>query len=200
MFSDSQARRLWRQFLLRTELTLSSVSAGVRRELIEDLSAHIQDLTASDTANADELARLKAALARVGDPRQFLAPLIEEAVFRVPHRDVGLASAIYALVSLVARGWRLTLWASTIMLTALLGAVALLISIGSLVRPENIGVFSLGADEIQIRILGGHGGAPVLAPWLSFAALALGVALMWATRRGVHAIVLEILLRRGEAT
>jgi hypothetical protein len=135
----------------------------------------------------------------VGDPREFLAPLIDEAVFRVPHRDVGLANAVHALMSLVARGWRLSLRASAVMLAALLGAVALLISIGSLVRPENIGVFSIGADEIQIRILGGQGGAPVLAPWLSLGVFVLGAALMCAAWRGARALVLEILLRNEEA-
>lgn len=200
MFSDAQARRILRQFLLRAELMLGSVSAGVRRELIDDLSAHIQDLVASDAINIDELARLKAALARVGDPREFLAPLIDEAVFRLPHRDVGFASAFFAMMSLAARGWRLTLAASAIMLMALLGATALLISIGSLVRPENIGVFSIGADEVQIRILGGHGGAPVLAPWLSFGILALGALLICAAWRGARALVLELLLRNEEAT
>ena len=46
MFSDARARRAVARFRMRATLMLSAVSPAVRRELIEDLDAHIQDLAA----------------------------------------------------------------------------------------------------------------------------------------------------------
>src|SRR5687767_14533852 len=116
MFSEPKARRAWRHYRLRVELMLSSVSLGVRRELLDDLARHVRDLVDHGQDGASEFERLQAALERMGDPREFLTPLIGEAIFRDP-RDVGFRQAGRTVLSLLTRGWRLA-WRSALTLLA----------------------------------------------------------------------------------
>ena len=193
MFSEPRARRAWRHFRLRVELMLSSVSGGVRRELVDDLAAHVLDLVAHGRDDAGEYERLRAALQRIGDPREFLAPLVGEAIFRDPPRDVGVGQAGRVLLSLLSRGWRLAWRSASVLLAAVLGALAILVAVGSMLGPEAVGLFRLGPDEIQLRLLGGQGGVPLFAPWLAIGLLVLAAvsgAFAW---RQARRLVLEIL-------
>ena len=194
MFSEPRARQAWRRYRLRAELMLSSVSGDVRRELLEDLATHVRELVAHGEDGASEYDRLRVALERMGDPREFLAPLVGEAIFRDPRRDVGFGQAARAMLSLLSRGWRLAWRSASSLLAALLGALATLVAIGSLLDPEAVGLFRLGPDDFHLRLLGGQGGVPLFTPWFAIGLLALAtvsLAFAWRQARG---LVLEILL------
>jgi hypothetical protein len=194
MFSEPKARHAWRQFPLRVELMLSSVSASVRRELLDDLAAHVRDLVAHGEDGAGEYERLQAALDRIGDPREFLAPLVGEAIFRDPRRDVGLGQAGRAVLSLLSRGWRLAWRSASTLLAVLLGALATVVGFGSLLKPDAVGLFRVGADDIYLRLLGGQGGVPLFRPWFALGLLALAVVSIAFAWRQARRLVVEILM------
>jgi hypothetical protein len=199
MFSEPKARHAWRQFRLRVELMLSSVSGEVRRELLDDLASHVRELVAHGDDRTSEFDRLRAALKRMGDPREFLAPLVGEAVFRDPRRDVGLGQAGRAMMSLLSRGSRLASRSALTLLAALLGALAALVAVGSLLDPQAVGLFRLGPDDFALRLLGGKGGEPLLAPWFAIGLLMLAAAsLAYAWRQARH-LILEIMLNGAPA-
>ena len=193
MFSERKARHAWRQYRLRVELLLSSVSSGVRRELLSDLATHVSDLVAHGQASASEYEKLTAALERMGDPREFLAPLIGEAVFRDPRRDVAFGQAGRALLALLSRGSRLAWRSAAALLAALLGALAIVVGLGGLLDPQSVGLFRLGPDDIHLRLLGGHGGVPLFAPWFAISLLALAAASTAYAWRQARKLILEIL-------
>lgn len=194
MFSEPKARQAWRRFRLRVELMMSSVSRGVRRELLDDLASHVRDLVDHGQDGASEYERLRAALERMGDPRDFLAPLVGEAVFRDPRRDVGLRQAGRAMLSLLSRGWRLAWRSASTLLAVLLGALAALVAFGSLLDPGAVGLFRIGPDDIHLRLLGGQGGVPLFAPWFAIGLLALSAASIAYAWRQTRRLVLEILM------
>lgn len=194
MFVDPKARRAWRHFRLRVELMLSSVSSSVRRELLDDLGAHVRDMVAHGPDGAGEHERLQAALDRMGDPREFLAPLMGEAIFRDPRRDVGFGQAGRAMLALLSRGWGLAWRSSAALLAAFLGGLAILVAGGSLLDPGKVGLFRLGPDEVQLRLLGGQGGEPLFAPWLAIGLVMVAAGLMAFAWRQARKMVLEILI------
>jgi hypothetical protein len=194
MFDDPKAHRAWRQFRLRAELMLSSVSRSVRRELIGDLTAHVQEMVAESPDGEGEYERLLAALDRIGDPREFLAPLIGEAIFRDPRRDVGLRQVGQGALSLLSRGWRLAWRSAAALVPVLLGALAILVAVGSLAEPAAVGLFRVGPDEIQLRLFGGQGGIPVFVPWFAIGLLALAIASLAVAWRQARRLVFEILV------
>jgi hypothetical protein len=194
MFDDPKARRAWRHFRLRVELMLSSVSGGVRRELLDDLAAHVRESVAHGADGAGEYERLRVALDRIGDPREFLAPLIGEAIFRDPRRDIGFGRTGRAMLSLLSRGWRFAWRSTSVLLAALLGALAILVAAGSLLDPAAIGLFRIGPDDVQLRLLGGRGGVPIFGPWLPIGLIALATLSMVFAWRQARRLVLEILV------
>lgn len=193
MFTDPRARRAWRHFRLRVELMLSGVSRGVRRELLDDLAAHVREMVAHGREGGGEYQRLAAALDRIGDPREFLVPLVGEAIFRDPRRDVGLGQAGRAMLSLLSRGWRVAWRSASALLAAALGALALLIAIGGLLEPQSVGLFRIGPDDIQLRLLASPGGVPLFAPWFALGLLVLAAASIALAWRQARRLVLEIL-------
>jgi hypothetical protein len=187
MLKDRGARRAWRLYFLRAEATLSQLAAPVRRELIEDLKSHVRDILANDQSGDSDLARVTAALARVGNPREFLAPLVADAVFRGPPRHGGLWATCRAIALYAGRGTAYLFRVLGLGAAAAVGFVLAAASLNSLCRPDRAGLFLVGEDEVQIRVfgLGAGGGEQLLAPWLAALMALGGLALIaWAAHRG----------------
>ena len=186
MFKDTRARRAWNLYFLKAEAVLSPLSAPVRRELIDDLKSHARDILTNDASEGDEFARVSAALDRVGNPKEFLAPLLAEAVFRAPAQHGSFGMAYRTLSLYAARGTSYLLRAIGLVLTAAAGLAIGLAALNSLFRPDRAGLFLLDRDEYQLRVLGlsATGGEQLLAPWIAVALIALGLALLvWSARR-----------------
>lgn len=186
MFKDARARRAWLLYFLKAEAVLSPLAGPVRRELIQDLKAHVQDLLANEQLRGDELERLNAAFARVGNPKEFLAPLVAEAVFRAPPRYGDAAMVVRTLSLYAARGTAYLVRATGLVLTATLGVCVTLASLNSLLRPASAGLFLVGDDEYSLRLfgLGASDGRQLLEPWAAVLLVVVGIAVVaWSLSR-----------------
>jgi hypothetical protein len=199
MFKDARARRAWSLYFLKAEAVLSPLQESVRRELLEDLKTHVQDILANEPGTGGEYERLTAALDRVGDPKEFLAPLLAEAVFKIPpqHGSFGMAYRTIKLYG--ARGGAYLMRAMGLVFAGALGIATALAAINSLIRPEHAGVFKIGHDEYQIRILGlgASTGEQLLAPWVAVALIAVGALLLYWTTVRVRRMLLELIASVG---
>lgn len=195
MFKDARARRAWLLYFLRVEAVLSPLSAGMRRELIADLKGHVQEILANEPVEGDELTRLNGALERVGNPKEFLAPLVAEAVFRAPPRFGGVGMTMRTLSLYAARGTTYFLRAFGLALLAAAGFCLALASLNSLFRPASAGLFLLGGDEFQLRLLGfgASGGQQMLEPWMAALLILAGSALIVFTVRRARQMLLELI-------
>lgn len=195
MFKDARARRAWNLYFLKAEAVLSPLSTGVRRELIADLKAHVQDILSNEPLEGDELARLHAALARVGNPKEFLAPLLADAVFKAPPAFGGLAMTARTLSLYAARGTTYFLRAAGLVLAAAAGLCIALASLNSIFRPQSAGLFHLGGDEVQLRVLGlgATGGQQLLEPWMAALLVLAGIALVFLSAKRARRMLLELI-------
>jgi hypothetical protein len=200
MFSDRRARLKWRLYLLRAEAAISSLPRSVRRELIEDLRTHVADLVANGDAASDEIVRLDAALARLGDPKEFLAPLIANAVFGAPRNTLSmmlLTSRAYA-----SRGAIFLLHLIALILSFLAGTIAVLSALGSLLEPRRFGVFRIGEGQYHVGAFGTTqpAGEQLLSFWPALLLALAGAALIvWALRSGRRIAFSLISLSPGPA-
>lgn len=76
----------------------------------------------------------------------------------------------------------------------MLGALTILVAVGSLLDSAAVGLFRLGPDDVQLRLLGGQGGVPLFGPWLAIGLLALAAVSMAFAWRQARRLVLEILI------
>jgi hypothetical protein len=195
MFKDARARRAWNLYFLKAEAVLSPLAAGVRRELIADLKAHVQDILSNEPLEGDEHARLSAALERVGNPKEFLAPLVADAVFKATPTFGGLSMTTRTLSLYAARGTMYALRAFGLVLIAAAGVCFALASLNSFFRPTSAGLFQLRGDEIQLRVLGlgATGGQQLLEPWMAAILVAIGIALILFAAWRVKRMLLELI-------
>lgn len=195
MFSDPRALSLWRRYRLRATYALGAVAGPVRRELLDDLGSHVAEaLDASDSAG-DEYDRLASILQRLGDPKEFLAPLISVAILKHP----GPPSALAAARDAISGAWRLgsTLLAAalTYPILAIVGAALSTLAVMRALAPDMAGVFALAPDDYQVRILGSQdGGEQVMPLWVAALLFPLGLAIVVWTIARVRALALSLVL------
>jgi hypothetical protein len=195
MFKDARAKRAWLLYFLRAEAVLSPLAPAVRRELIDDLKTHVRDILANEPATGDELSRLNAAFDRIGNPKEYLAPLLADAVFRTPPRfsSVGMTARTLLLYAASGAGYAVqTLWLT---LTGMLGFCLALASLNSLARPDRAGLFLIAPDEYQLRLLGigQTAGQQLLEPWLAILLIIAGAALVTIAARGARRVLFKLI-------
>lgn len=196
MFEDPKSRRSFRLFKLRAELMLGGVARGVRRQLMEDLTAHLVELVEHADPSLPESVRVDAAIARIGDPREFLAPLVADAVLSARAQRTGWRAVAYAAI----RGGRRLGEAASIALSFVIGTMLGVAAAGAVILPERIGLFHLSGDEYQLRLFGlsENAGTPVFHPWFSLLGLVIGAALIFASWRGSRRLAADILAGERE--
>ncbi|HXI87690.1 MAG TPA: hypothetical protein VNH64_09540 [Parvularculaceae bacterium] len=198
MFEDPRSRREWRRFRLHTSLLLGGVSGAIRRQLLEDLTAHIRDCVENEPHELPEFERVKAALAKVGDPREFVAPLLADAVLNASPRRAGLAASLRAIIQYAGFGWAYLARAAMLCATLAVGGGLLVLAVSAILRPDAAGVFVAPPDNVQFSIFGWseHEGTPFLYPWLAIALGIIGGLLLWLGWRSARRILSEILMMK----
>lgn len=199
VLNDPFARLVWRLYLLRARSILSSAPAATRIELLGDLKNHLWELMSAtgdknDDENNDEnneRKRLKTALARLGDPRDFLAPLLATSD-TAPTLSARIRQILFPLtriplflISVMALGF------VTVVGLAFLGA-----SIGSLFDAEKYGVFLIGESSLRIGTNSGLEGASyrqLLTPASALLVAAAGGAVAGGALFALRAFALRLL-------
>jgi len=77
---DADALRLWNDYLDDASRVARRLPETERRELVLELRSHLAEsfAVAGELGDADELARVRAAIARLGRPRDFLRPILAD--------------------------------------------------------------------------------------------------------------------------
>lgn len=75
-FSDPAARALWNDYVAQVDRMVALIGPEAA-ELSEDLRAHLADSFASDTSGS-EVGRLRRAIDRLGQPSEFLRPMLAD--------------------------------------------------------------------------------------------------------------------------
>jgi hypothetical protein len=77
---DPDALRLWNDYLDDASRVARRLPGTERRELVLELRSHLAEsfAVAGDLSDADEPARVRAAIARLGHPRDFLRPILAD--------------------------------------------------------------------------------------------------------------------------
>lgn len=195
MFSDPRARALWRRYYQRATYALGAVAASARREMLGHLREHVEEALRLSDDEEPEYDRLADILDRLGEPREFLAPLVSEAVLRRPSPPNPLAAALDSINAACRLGSTLLATALAYPMLAIAGAALTTLGFMRALAPDTAGVFALAPDEYQVRILGDHdGGQQVMPLWAALLLLPLGAAIVgWAIAR-VRALALKLVL------
>lgn len=195
MLSDPRARALWKRYYQRATYALGAVAATARREMLDHLREHVEEALRASDGKGSEYDRLGCILDRLGEPQDFLAPLVSGAVLSRPSPP----NPLTAVLDSINVAWRLgsTVLAAAVAypMLAIAGAALATLAFMRMLAPNMAGVFALAPDEYQVRILGNHaGGQQVMPLWAALLLLPLGAAIVaWAIAR-VRALALKLVL------
>lgn len=201
IFKDRAARLAWRLYFLRAEAALSAMSGPVRRELLDDLQAHMRDILSNDRSAESEHERLRAAIARVGDPKEFLAPLVADAVLKASPKHASLAMTYRTFMVYAGRGTVSALKAGGLVLASATGVVLVTQALGFLVAPDRFGVFRVGDGQYHISLFGAAPtvGEQVLSLWSAALVAIVGAGIIAWTARHARGILRYLVAVAGAA-
>ncbi|WP_341711373.1 hypothetical protein [Erythrobacter sp.] len=176
-FQEPDAQRHWRYYRLRVALILGALPRLDRHEIITDLEAHVADRMAHCTAPT-EMGRLREALSQLGEPRDYLGPLVEPMLER-HHGVARLLGRILAPLLPARRMIDETVMLAGNMLALALGVVVLVLGVGGVLAPSRFGIFRLGPDEFLVSFLGRIvPGATNALPWPAYLVMAAAALVM----------------------
>lgn len=195
MLSDPRARALWKRYYQRATYALGAVAATARREMLGHLREHVEEALRVSDAEGPEYDRLASILDRLGEPQDFLGPLVSGAVLSRPRPPNPLTAALDSINVAWQIGSTLLAAALAYPMLAIAGAALATFAFMRALAPDMAGVFALAPDEYQVRILGSHdGGQQVMPLWVALLLLPLGAAIVaWAIAR-VRALALKLVL------
>lgn len=153
-FQDPSATRAWDQYFRAVDRYLKPLSTLRRQEIRDELVAHVLDGMDAEPVG-DESTRLATVLSRMGTPDSYLEGVVEDA----------------ALANETGAGWRfaqgLKSLGRTIGLatTYVLGLMALLLAIGRVFYPAEVGVFRMSSGWIVAGYVDNEGATDLLGMW-----------------------------------
>lgn len=187
VFADPDARRRWVAYFDDVDRLLSRVGADAA-ELRSDLEMHVTDSMAA-ASNGGELERLDAALSSLGQPNDYLHPLMaDELIDRgtLTYNPITIARGLYSSVLAGSRRTAIALgFGLGYLLLGVFAAMAIL-------KPfwfQNVGVFRNSDGTISAGIVAQSEGArELLGLWSIPITLVLAALLYIALTKGLRTL------------
>lgn len=184
-FDDLATTRRWKAYFAQVDRLLA-LAGDDADELRGELQAHLADSFAAGDRHLPELARLEAAIARLGDPAQYLRPLVADALLDRGTRSYDPRPIARGLYHGFRAGSARALVAATFGLGyALLAAFSAM----ALLKPvwgDHVGLFRRGDGGISFGIVADPGGHELLGAWIVPIALAVAALLYVALTRALR--------------
>lgn len=192
-FEQGRTRRLFSLHRLRVLHILAGLPRSVRTGLANDLDDHLLEIY-HHIEGADEHARLQSALTRLGDPSEFLAPLVGEALFERQTRPDSLMTSIRQGAALAMSGATNLSLLVVNMIFGAAGLVLTLIGLGTLARPGRSGVFEIAPGEFHARIWGAVTEEQSILPlWGGLLIMLSGLAVLYLVQKWLRQAALKLI-------
>jgi hypothetical protein len=184
-FVDPAAQRCWDSYFAEVDRLLLRGGGGAA-DLRGDLEAHVVDsMTASP--GGSELEQLRAALARLGQPIDYLRPILADELIDRGTRSYNPLTIARGLVYAIKAGSRRAAVAAAFVIGYLLLAVLTAMAVLKPLWGEHVGLFRHNDGSISAGIIATSADAHELLGWWSIPiAFVLAAALYVALTKGLR--------------
>jgi hypothetical protein len=185
-FVDPAAQRCWDSYFAEVDRFLLRGRAEAA-DLRGDLEAHVVDSMAASPSGS-ELEQLRAALARLGQPIDYLRPILADELIDRGTRTYNPLTIARGLVYAIMAGSRRAAVAAAFVIGYLLLAVLTAMAVLKPLWGEHVGLFRHADGSISAGIIATSADAHELLGWWSIPiALVLAAALYVALTKGLRA-------------
>ena len=186
-FADAAARLRWNAYFADVDRLLAR-AGGEAAELRGDLETHVADSMAA-ASGGSELERLDAALSRLGQPADYLRPLLADQLIERGTRTYSPVTIARGLSQSILAGSRRAVIALGFGFGYLLLAIFAGMAILKPLWGEHVGVFRNANGTVSAGIVSSADGAQELLGWWSIPiALLLAALLYVGLTKGLRAL------------
>jgi uncharacterized membrane protein len=149
LFTKKETMTVWQSYTQQLEIILKKVKTSYRKDIITEIQSHILD-GFSELKLKNETERLKKAIKNLGDPSDFLMPLIAEKYLNDAssnYKPMFIAKGLYYYIK---SGFRQSLKAMIYITGYILVGGFALVAVLKIFQPKRVGFFLSEAGSINI--------------------------------------------------
>ena len=158
-FSDEISQRIWNNYIRRVEKVLRKMPRQKQSEITLEIKSHILE-SFQQAEGEDEPNRLLNTIDKLGDPEEFLKPIIADNYFLDASSTLNPKSIVYGLINKFFTGIKNAILSITLGLGYLFLVVFALLSLLKLFLPGNVGVFVGSQSGIKNKVIIGYTTSP----------------------------------------
>jgi hypothetical protein len=192
LFTQPEAQAIWDRFFGRIKAICRKLPDDAQRELILELEDHLYESFRAQPGES-EVEKLAIAIENMGDPDEFVRPLVADHQLAAAGRTLDPRSVFLGLLYNTSRGAKAVGASFLYGLGYLLSLGFLLVALGKPFSPDRIGLFVRSGGGLVMGILDQPpaGSTELLGYWIIPVGIVLSVVIYWTLTR---------LISRGRST
>ncbi len=192
LFTQPEALAIWDRFFGRIKTICRPLPDDAQRELILELEDHLYESFRAQPGES-EVEKLAIAIENMGDPDEFVRPLVADHQLAAAGRTMDPRSVFLGLLYNTSRGAKAVAASFLYGLGYLLSLGFLLVAIGKPFSPDRVGLFARSGGGLVMGILDQPpaGSTELLGYWIIPVGIVLSVVIYWTLTR---------LISRGRST
>ncbi len=138
---DNVSKRIWNDYFIRVNKVLKSLDQASKEEIILELKSHLFSSIENDNSS-DEPTRILNAIGQLGEPEEFLKPIVADKLLSQASKSFNPANIFQALFYNVFYTTFRRAMISLVLFTVYLVSIILLVTVVSKIFiPESVGLF-----------------------------------------------------------
>ncbi len=184
LFTEPEVAAIWDRFFNRISAICRPLPNHHRQEIMLELQDHLFESFARQPGDS-EATRLEQAITKIGDPEEFVKPMVADHQLANAGRTMNPRSVFLGLQFNMARGTKAVLTSLLFGLGYLLSLAFLLVAIGKPFSPESIGLFAHTGGGYSLGIFDQppQGATELVGYWIIPIGIAVSVVSYWVLTR-----------------
>lgn len=184
LFTQPEAQAIWDRFFGRVKVICRPLPDDHQRELILEFQDHLYESFRAQPGET-EVEKLAIAIEKMGDPDEFVRPLVADHQLAAAGRTLNPRSVFWGLLYNTSRGAKAVATSFLYGMGYLLSLGFLLVAIGKPFGPDRIGFFAHSGGGYSMGILDQQpaGSIELLGYWIIPVCIVLSVAIYWTLTR-----------------
>jgi hypothetical protein len=184
-FTQKQAQAIWSQYMRRVEGLCGLLDKRQTEDILAELKAHLLE-SYIQIADGDELSRISGAIAKLGEPEDFVPLWVEERLLDGAQPGSSTRNLYFLLRSNALRGVQQFAFSLFVGFVYMLSFYFFAMAVLKLFFPENVGLYMSPAGLPFLGYVDADEFSEVLGYWLTPIGLATAISLQFLLNRLVR--------------
>ena len=150
-FESKVSERIWDNYLNRIQKLLKKIPKDQKEELLLEIKSHLYESIQNDTDGKEEEKVLNA-IERMGDPEDFIKPLIADKLLLSASKTMKPNSVFLSLVYKSFINIKYAFGALLFSIGYSLSFILIVIAFFKIITPSNIGFYKLGSGKFEFSM------------------------------------------------